>query len=321
MTLAEWATLAPPVAARNTVGSSGLVASGGPGQPRPMRLALLIAAVLLLATPAAAGLYDYDPATVGLPEIGAPRTVRDVEMRHVRFTSPSGNTVTSEIVAGAGAGPHPAVLFVHWLGDPATTNHTQFEADAAALAKLGVTALLVDAMWAKPGWVREIGTSAEADYKATVDQVIDLRAALDVLLAQPGVDATRVAYVAHDFGAMTGALLTAVDARPQTLVLMAGNPSLAEWYRFGKDRPDKAAYFARIGELDTLAGLKASKAGAMLFQFSAKDRYIPTANAEAFFDAAPEPKAVLWYDTGHALATPQAFEDRQRWLRYRLGLD
>jgi fermentation-respiration switch protein FrsA (DUF1100 family) len=281
----------------------------------------LVAAFLLLATPALAETYDYEPVGVWGERAIPVRTVHGAEVRDIDFFSSTGNHVTGEIVRGEGDGPHPAVLFIHWLGAPATTNHTEFEADAAALAKVGVTSLLVDAMWAKPGWIAAVGTDAEADFKATVDQVIDLRGALDVLLAQPDVDKARVALVAHDFGAMVGALLTAVDDRPQTLVLMAGNPYLAEWYRFGKDRPDKEAYAKRIGELDILAGLKASKARAMLFQFSAQDRFIPVANAELLFDAAPEPKGIVWYDTDHALATPQAFKDRQDWLKDRLEVD
>ncbi len=47
--------------------------------------------------------------------------------------------MSGEVFEGMGRGPHPAVLFVHWLGDPATTNHTEFEADARPLALLGVT--------------------------------------------------------------------------------------------------------------------------------------------------------------------------------------
>lgn len=284
-------------------------------------LGLLAILVLGLATPALAGPYDYERMRLGGVAGSAPRMVDGVQMYDVRFSSPKGTPITGEIVWGDGDGPHPAVLFVHWLGDPKTTSHTEFEADAAALARLGVTSLLVDAMWARPGWIAGVGTSAEADYQATVDQVIELRVALDVLLAQPGIDRSRVAFVGHDFGAMMGALLTAVDDRPQTLVLMAGNPYLAEWYRFGKDRPDKEAYAKRIGELDILAGLKASKARAMLLQFSAQDRFIPVANAELLFDAAPEPKGIVWYDTDHALATPQAFKDRQDWLKDRLEVD
>jgi hypothetical protein len=43
-------------------------------------------------------------------------------------------------------------------------------------------------------------------------------------------------------------------------------------------------------------------------------------DAEALHAAAPEPKTVLWYDTGHGLS-PQATRDRLAWLARHLGID
>src|SRR5262249_19790716 len=139
----------------------------------------------------------------------------------------TGTTVTGEIVMGTGNGPHPGVLFVHWLGEH-NCDHTEFEPDAYALAKIGVTSVLVDTMWAKHGWFNTVGKSAADDIRVTANQVIDLRRSLDLLLAQTGVDAGRIAYVGHDFGGMVGALLSAVDTRPQYYVLLAVTPKFSD---------------------------------------------------------------------------------------------
>jgi len=69
----------------------------------------------------------------------------------------------------------------------------------------------------------------------TTDQVIDLRRALDLLAAQPGLDHDRIAFVGHDFGAMTGALLAGADKRPRWYVLMAATTSFPAWYLPGKE--------------------------------------------------------------------------------------
>ena len=49
--------------------------------------------------------------------------------------------------------------------------------------------------------------------------------------AHPQIDEARLAYVAHDFGAMYGAVLAGVDPRPQWYVLMAGTPVFSDWLR------------------------------------------------------------------------------------------
>lgn len=230
--------------------------------------------------------------------------------------APGGRLITGEIYRAGGRRAHPVVLFVHWLGDPASTNHTEFEADAEALAAQGVTSLLVDAMWSKPGWVGGVGKDATADAAATRGQVADLRTALDLLLAQPRADRKRVAVVAHDFGAMAAALMAAEDDRPRAYVLIAGNSDLAEWYTYAKPVPP--GYAKALG-LDVTDALKASRPRAVLFQFARHDRYIPTDRAAAFAAASPVPPTVLTYDDDHRLGLPQAFADRQAWLLKQLN--
>lgn len=281
------------------------------------RFALTAALVLAFATPAsAAPTFAYDDsrpvaATFGLAQAKG----NGVVVRTMEFKSTTGNVVTGVIVTGRAAKPQPGILWVHWLGEPKTTNHTEFLPDAVALAKRGATSILVDALWSKRGWYNATGRSAEADYRDTVNQVIDLRRTLDLLLKQPNVDAKRIAFVGHDFGGMVGALLSAVDRRPQYYVFMAVTPKFSDWYLLGKPaHPQRAAYIARIGELNTLEHLWRSNAKAYLFQFSGPDKYVSAAEATAFFEAAPKRRGVFYYDADHSLATPAAFKDRQSWL-------
>lgn len=241
----------------------------------------------------------------------------------VTFAGADGVPVTAEIVAPAKAGARgPGVLFVHWLGDPQTTNHTEFEPDAIALAKRGVTSVLLDAWWSAPQW----GTrdwfvqvrSPETDYADSIAEVKKFRRALDLLDAQPGVDPARVAFVGHDFGAMYGALLAGVDRRPKWYVLLAGNPSFSQWFLLGKKPADVAAYTAQMAPLDPLPCLARSRAKAFLFQYALRDRYITPQSEAAFFAAAPPPRAMFVYDATHALAVPQALSDRLAWLEARI---
>jgi dienelactone hydrolase len=277
-------------------------------------LALIAAAAVQIA-PLDASAFAYDAAApLGIAQL-ASSSSNGVTTRQITFRAPSG-TIRVELIAPQRGGSHPGVLFVHWLGDPKTTNHTEFEPDATALAKRGATSLLVDAMWAAPNWF-DVRTTA-TDYQASIDQVVTLRRALDVLVAQSGVDSKRLAYVGHDFGAMYGAVLAGVDSRPRWYVLMAGTTSFADWYLLGKRPPDVAAYRAQMAPLDPLPYLQQSRAAGYLFQFSGRDQYVPIERADAFFSAAPLPRAMYVYDAGHALAVPAARNDRLGWLGERL---
>lgn len=270
---------------------------------------------LIAATTAAALALSAGKAPPPAPTYGPARLVAGGEALPFSLATIQGRQLTGEIYRAGGRKAHPVVLFVHWLGDPATTNHTEFEADAEALAAEGVTSLQVDAMWSKPGWVGTVGKDPAADAAATRAQVADLRAALDLLLAQPMADRRRVAVVGHDFGAMAAALMAAEDDRAQAYVLIAGNSDLAEWYTYAKPAPP--GYAKALG-LDVTGALKSAHPRAVLFQFARHDRYIPTARAAAFAAASPVPPTVLTYDDDHRLGLPQAFQDRQAWLMKQL---
>jgi hypothetical protein len=268
--------------------------------------------------------FAYDAAAPLDVRLGPARhPAKGVTARDISFIGANGHRVTGELIGPAFVRGHmmvrtAGVLFVHWLGDPKTTNHTEFEGDAARLATHGVTSLLVDTMWSAPKWFNTMGADAAVDYRRTVGQVVELRRALDVLTAQQGVDPNRIAFVGHDFGAMMGQLMAGVDARPKVFVFMAGTATLPEWYLLGKKPADRAGYEAAFAPLQLLPGLSRSKAKGYFFQFSFRDEYIPNERGLMVFNAAPPPKEAHVYDAGHDLDIPAAHDDRVAWLLKQL---
>jgi dienelactone hydrolase len=209
---------------------------------------------------------------------------------------------------------------VHWFApQEKDSNRTQFLEQARELARRGVVSLLIDTLWSDAAWYRS--RDVTRDYEHSVEQVRALRRALDVLLARPDVDPGRVAFVGHDFGAMYGAVLAGVDPRVNAgLALQAGNTSFAEWFLLSAKLTGDARerYVQKLAPLDPVHHVSRAKAP-VYFQFAKGDVYVPKANADAFFAAAPEPKRIEWYDAGHGLSE-QAVRDRQDWLAARLGL-
>jgi hypothetical protein len=215
---------------------------------------------------------------------------------------------------------YPGVLWVHWLGEPATSNRTEFLSDAQALAPSGVVSMLVDMPWSKPDWFAT-GRSPDRDASDTIGEVIALRRALDFFSEVAKLDPTRLAYVGHDFGAMDGALLLAVDDRPQFAVLMTPTLSFWEWFLLGAQPADPAAYVDRMSAFDLPPWLARGHQRATLLQFGKNDIYVSRATAASFRNAVPDrDRTFKMYDADHALDIPAAYDDRRAWLLAHFGL-
>ena len=195
-------------------------------------------------------LFAYDAAAPLGVQVAGTRTVGASIVQDITFVARPdrpAERIAAYIVTPAKPTPAmAAVLWVHWLGDPATTNRTEFLDEATALASRGVVSVLVDAMWSKPRWYRN--RVLEEDYATSIGQVVALRRSLDLLLAQHGVDRARVALVGHDYGAMYGAIVAGVDGRAKTHVLVAATASLLDWAFFYGKQPVSMATYRREHE-------------------------------------------------------------------------
>jgi len=241
-----------------------------------------------------------------------------VRVDQVSFRGPGGKgLVRATRVRPPGPGPFAAVLWVHWLGDPETTNRTEFLAEATALARRGLVSLLVDALWSTPQWYAT--RVPEHDYDAFVRQAQELIRALDLLAAEPAVDATRIGFVGHDYGAMHGILAGAVDRRPRAWVLVAATPRFADWAFFGPKPKDQEAYLSRLALLDPVEFIGRLD-GAVLLQFASRDDYIPDSAAQSLAAAAPGTASVQTYDADHGMDVAAARTERDAFLAAVLRL-
>ena len=284
-----------------------------------MRL-LLATLVMTFATTGLAaetGLFDYDQsASLAVKDIAVETrgaaTVRDITFVGVK------DPVKAYLVTPTQPGPCAAILYVHWLGEPATTNRTEFLNEAVGLAGRGVVSLLVDTMWADPKWWD--GRRVETDFAGGVRQVIELRRALDLLLAQPGVDANRTALVAHDFGAMFGAVMAAADRRPKAFVFLAPTPRLSDWYLFNVKPASVEAYQRELEPLDPIRAVAQLAPAPVFYQFALHDKYVPAPRPTEFFDATKPRKLMAMYDADHDLSPHEVAADRLAWLAKELQL-
>ena len=264
---------------------------------------------------------DYEPLpAAAIRTVGTRETDGVAETILVYPSRFGGQRVAALIQPAEPRAPSPVILYVHWY-EPAAhdSNRTQFEAEARLLAQHGVISLLVETMWSDRDWFLK-RTQAD-DLDNSIQQVIELRQAMDILLAQAGADASRVAYVGHDFGGMYGVVVGSVDPRPTCYVIMAATTRFPDWYLYLPDIEDAArdAFVERMAPLDPVARVAALAPAPLLFQFATDDFHVPVERAQAFFDAAGEPKELRWYEAGHGL-NEAAMQDRVAWLAQQLGV-
>ena len=249
----------------------------------------------------------------------------DVVIDDVTFPSVSGGApIEAYIIRPATQATGLAgVLFVHWFGPPApTSNRTQFIDEAKALARRGTVSLLVSTFWSDPA--RYQARRWETDFDNSVAQAKDLRRALDVLLFQRGVDPARIAFVGHDYGAMFGMLVSAVDPRAKAYALIAPAPRFTDWYLFGSStgtpagtaRTDFLARFAAIEPVNVVGRTRAS----VFFQFGEVDRYTPRKAFIELYLAGPASKRMATYHSEHEMTDAIIRYDRTAWLAEQLGL-
>lgn len=213
-----------------------------------------------------------------------------------------------------------AILYIHWYEpDSPTSNRHQFEHEAKLLAAQGAVCLLVETLWSDLDFF--LKRTQDDDEPNSIQETVNLRRALDFLLAQPDVDSNRVAVVGHDFGGMYGVLMGSLDQRPTHHVIMAATPRFSDWYLYYPklEGDPRAQFINRMSEIDPVMHVPNLAPARVLFQFGTRDPHVPRERAEEFFNAARDPKQVQWYDAGHGL-NDQATADRQAWLQTHLRL-
>jgi len=266
--------------------------------------------------------FEYNARLpLGMEELGVEQ--RDgVTIHDITFASPLEGKIPAYLVMPQGEGPFPAVLYAHWY-DSDHSNRKEFLDESVSLAQEGVVCLLVDELFAAPfprhKWT---GRNAEQDRQIVIQQVIELRRALDVLVARPEVDSARIGFVGHDFGALFGAVLSGVDHRLRAYVLMTAAPEF-DWFTISSAlKPSELRQYRSV--LMTVAPIEYvphAAPAALFFQFARNDGFVPEVSALALFNAASEPKRIEWYkgSEGHVLQrNEQALQDRLEWMRQEL---
>ena len=270
-----------------------------------------------------ASMFSNDTAAPLNTHLEPPEPINGSYLTPLSYSGARG-PVSATLVTPSGKGKYPAIIFVHDYG-----RRDEFLPEALLLSRARPPAvcLLIDAPQERPaGWRRSFNSLSDNDndQKIHIQAVIDIRRGVDMLAQRSEVDASRIAYVGHGYGANWGAILSSVEPRLRAFVLVAGFPSLAELMK--SDDPDMAnmrfslgserfaRYQASISTVDPVRFTSFWVGAPILFQFGRFDQFVPRAAADRLAHSIPRPQKVVFYDAGHSVNALRAIVDRSEFL-------
>jgi cephalosporin-C deacetylase-like acetyl esterase len=272
------------------------------------------------------GLFDYDAsAPLDIKEEGVEER-QGASVHDINYASPKGGRVTAYLVVPSDKKRFGGALFLHGAG----ASRAQFLNEALILAQSGIVSLMIDAPASRPEpWRKSPYTYLEADRDIRAQSVVDLRRAVDLLLARRDVDARRIAFVGYSNGATIGGVLAGVEKRIKAYVLMAGSAGQIEFWR-EPNNPDALAlkqrltperfelYVKSLEPVEQINYISHAAPASLFFQCARDDEIIPPESAQRLYDAASKPKSIKWYKATHRL-NAQASTDRINWVIEQVG--
>jgi cephalosporin-C deacetylase-like acetyl esterase len=200
-------------------------------------------------------LFDYDRRQPLATTTQQTREEADgITVASITYASPKGGEVPALVVLPSARGPFPGVIVQHGMPD---TKEGMLSA-GIDLARTGAVVLLIDAPFNRPqqGRVRsEPLTFTPKDRDEQIQLIVDLRRAVDLLVARRDVDTARLAYYGVSYGAAMGGLLAGVEHRLKAYVLAVGDGGLVSHFTAGHflncaARKDMMAWLARHIRID-----------------------------------------------------------------------
>ncbi|MCX7597817.1 MAG: alpha/beta fold hydrolase [Armatimonadetes bacterium] len=266
-------------------------------------------------------LFVYDTAApLNAVSVQTAETLQAVEER-IEFDSPGGGRVAGLLIRPKTVQRPPVILFLHGLGG--SKNDARLAAPLAV--QYGYAVLGLDA--ALHGDRRMAGQEMFSPdlmriKLAFIQTVVDYRRALDYLATREDVKADKVGLVGASMGAILGTIVTAVEPRVATALLLVGG---GDWKKFvqASQHPAAAALLPvfempevarELATLDPVTYAPYISPRPVWLVNGRQDEIVPALAADALHQACREPKKVVWYDGGHLPPLPVLLQVVPQWM-------
>jgi len=273
-------------------------------------------------------LFEYDrTAALDIEEVGT-ESRSGLTVTDFTYASPKGGRVPAMVIVPDDPGPFAGIILMH--GMPGKRQHMTTLGER--YAKAGAVVVAIDAPHARPEHLKRTNEPiayTSQDREEQIQLIVDLRRAVDLLLARPDVDPERLAYVGVSYGGAMGGLFAGVEDRLQAYVLVVGDGGLVT-HETGLDdvfrglyslpQEKREAWLEAMWPIEPIHFVGHAAPAALLFQSGRQDRLVPLPDAVRYQLAGSEPKDIMWYDAGHNLGGP-SLRDQGLWLQQQIGID
>lgn len=263
-------------------------------------------------------LYAYNrSAPLAERDNQRPYKERGATLHDISFRGSRGRRVNAFLMIPDGKGPFGGVVFQHGSGQ----DRTEFVAEALALAQRGAVGVMLDEPWVRSNSSAPPDRLARNIRQDYVDNVVDVRRAVDLLHSRKDVDGKRIGFVGHSYGAAIGAIGSAVEPRIKAFNLLSGGATPSRGYAaiIGRSLAKRRAYRRLLRTIDPVRYIGHASPRHLFIEAGRHDELIPQPDLKALIKAASKPKRVKWFNAGHAL-TLAAFQEGADWLSKQLAL-
>jgi len=233
--------------------------------------------------------------------------------KELRFTFEGlqGESVPAVLALPEGDGPYPCVLYLHELGE----EKEQAEILMPRFTEAGYAVSSFDQLTRGERQLSEedIPKLLLSLRNRSRYTVIEARRIIDYLQTRPDIAGDRIYMVGGSFGAMSSAIVASMDERPKAVVMAHGGANLSKVLS-GPEIKRQAGpiywparllihYFLSVADPAKYVGAISPRP--VLFINGKTDIVITLDAANAFFDAANEPKERLLYEGPHIGEDPE----------------
>ena len=264
--------------------------------------------------------YEYDRAIPLKDSLSVAKSTTDYTLYNLVYNSVHDQRVTALLsIPKSTTTPVPVIILMHGLGDHKAVDYVEY--GNAAFIKNGYAVLRID--------FHEHGDRKQDTYKfdltgdykywtrnVMIQTVFDLRRAVDFIETRKELDASRIGYYGISLGGITGTIFCGVEDRIKVPVvaLAGGQMNL----RF-KDQADSDEAKDFVGPIEPINFVKQIAPRPFLMLNAKNDEVIPPAMSKLLFDAAKNPKEIIWYDAKHRDAPVDIiYRDGINWFKKHL---
>ena len=264
-------------------------------------------------------LFEYDPEfSLDIQEVSS-RIEDGLSVSEITYASVKGGRVPATLIVPQEKGPLAGLVMMRSM-------ELEF---GMRYANYGAVVIYVDPPSFRPQNTgpRDILTFTEQDREEQIQLIIDLRRAIDLLMARPDVDPERIAYLGASYGGAMGGLLAGIENRLQAYVLVVGDGGLVTHVTNPEKLTmtpneffeDYKSWIDGMWPLEPIHYVYHASPAPLLFQNAVRDQYVNVEDAIRYQDMASEPKHVIWYDSEHWPLPDEAITDNAKWLQQFIG--